>query len=183
MNKANCAEAKAVIQFLQKWVPEHALENRHIKEYLDDIYKGAVFIFRYYGKTDVHNVQPIRKVWESYKKTRSDSVYQRCLVTGESAPIATLHPIIKGLYGGQSMGNSLVSFNAEAYESYSSGRSKRQGFNAPTGEYAAFAYGTILNALTADSSHKLILGDTTVVFWADLQQRLSGYVLSPYGQL
>lgn len=167
LSKAECKEAEAVIKFLEKWDPGKALENPFIFENLKEIYRGAVFIFRYYGNKDIHNIPAIRKVWQDYKNNRQDGTVQQCLVTGERASIAILHPIIKGLYNGQSMGNSLVSFNAIAYESYSTSKTKRQGLNAPVSEYAAFAYGTALNTLLSDASHKLILGDTTVVFWAE----------------
>lgn len=167
LRKAQCKEANAVIKFLGKWNPGKALANPTIKENLDEIYKGAVFIFRYYGKEDVHNIPAVKQAWMEYKDGQSGSTVQQCLITGELAPIAILHPTIKGLYKGQSMGNSLVSFNADAYESYNTSKEKRRGLNSPVSEYAAFAYGTALNTLLADTSHKLILGDTTVVFWAE----------------
>ena len=45
---------------------------------------------------------------------------------------------------------------------------KKQSFNAPVSERAAFAYTTVLNRLLAPGSdHKVQVGDTTVVFWAD----------------
>ncbi|WP_366552757.1 type I-C CRISPR-associated protein Cas8c/Csd1 [Aquibaculum sediminis] len=87
-----------------------------------------------------------------------------CLVTGERAPVARLHPSIKGVAGGQSSGASLVAFNSEAYESHG----KSQGDNAPVSERAAFAYGTALNALLAKGERRhLRIGDSTVVFWAE----------------
>ncbi len=89
---------------------------------------------------------------------------QICLLTGDTGPVARLHPSIKGVWGAQSSGASLVSFNAEAYESY--GHS--QGDNAPISEAAAFAYTTALNRfLGKDSGHRLQIGDTSTVFWAD----------------
>jgi len=167
LRNARCKEADAVIKFLEKWEPDKALDNPTIKENLEEIYKGAVFIFRYYGKEDVHNVDEIKKAWIDYKERATNSVVRQCLVTGEMAPIAILHPTIRGLYKGQSMGNSLVSYNEPAFESYNTSNKKRQGLNGPVSEYAAFAYGTALNTLLGDESHKLILGDTTVVFWAE----------------
>lgn len=167
LKKARCKEADAVIKFLEKWDTGKASKNPALIEYLEEIYKGAVFIFRYYGKVDIHNVPAIRKVWEDYKNSTSKGVSQQCLVTGEKTSITVLHPTVKGLYKGQSMGNSLVSYNANAYESYNTGKEKRQGLNGPVGEYAAFAYGTALNKLLADTSHKLLMGETTVVFWAE----------------
>ena len=77
--------------------------------------------------------------------------------------MATLHPAIKGVTGAQAMGTSLVSFNAPAFCSYE----KEQGGNAPVGEYAAFAYAAALNELLEDKAHKKVIGDTTVVYWAE----------------
>ena len=89
----------------------------------------------------------------------------RCLVTGEDAEIARLHPAIKGVQDAQTMGASLVSFNAPAFESYA--HDGGQGLNAPVGRYAAFAYGAALNHLLADREHRMHLGDSTIVFWAE----------------
>jgi len=178
--KAQCKEAEAVINFLEKWNPDKALENPAIKEIVEEIYNGAVFIFRYEGKSDVHNVPKVKEAWMEYKNRSSNSIIQQCLVTGEMAAIAILHPTIKGLYKGQSMGNSLVSYNEPAYESYNTSKKKRQGLNGPVSEYAAFAYGTALNALLADESHKIILGDTTVVFWAETAKPIYQDMFSLY---
>jgi CRISPR-associated protein Csd1 len=90
-----------------------------------------------------------------------------CLVTGERGPIARLHPAIKGVWGAQSSGASLVSFNAPAFESYGN----TQGDNAPVSEAAAFAYAAALNAfLERDSRHRIQIGDASTVFWADASQ-------------
>lgn len=87
-----------------------------------------------------------------------------CLVTGDSAPVARLHPSIKGVWGAQSSGASLVSFNLDAFTSYG----HEQGDNAPISEAAAFAYTTALNRfLERDSGHRLQIGDASTVFWAD----------------
>ncbi|NLU53724.1 MAG: type I-C CRISPR-associated protein Cas8c/Csd1 [Clostridiaceae bacterium] len=170
LRNAPCKEAESVIKFLEKWNPDNASANPLFAEYLDEIYKGAVFIFRYHGIKDVHNIPVVRKAWEIYKKIQRNSfenTVQQCLVTGEKTSITVLHDSIKGLYNGQPMGNKLVSFNANAYESYNPSKKLKQGLNAPVGEYAAFAYATALNKLLSDNSHKIILGDTTVVFWAE----------------
>ena len=172
LSNARCKEAEAVIRFLKKWDPDKALDHPAILENLEEIYNGANFIFRYDG-TDVHNVPLVQKAWmEYYQAKASDSPFQQCLVTGETAPIAILHPFIKGLYKGQSMGNSLVSYNEPAFESYNPTRDKRQGLNGPVGKYAAFAYTTALNYLLADNSRRLLLGDTTVVFWAETTEKI-----------
>lgn len=61
------------------------------------------------------------------------------------------------------MGASIVSFDKSAFGSYG----KEQSFNAPVSQEATFAYVTALNSLLAgDSRQKIIIGDTTYVFWA-----------------
>jgi CRISPR-associated protein Csd1 len=172
LRNARCKEANAVVKFLEKWNPEKALDNPVISEIIDEIYKGANFIFRYNGNVDVHNVLAVKEAWMKYKSKSSENPVRQCLVTGEKAPIAILHPDIKGLYNAQAAKIKLVSYNREAFESYNTSKEKRQGLNGPVSEYATFAYGTALNNLLSDESHKLILGDTTVVFWAETTSKI-----------
>ncbi len=89
-----------------------------------------------------------------------------CLITGVSEqPICRLHPVIKGIWGAQSTGANLVSFQKNSgYDSYG----KEQGRNAPISRSAAFAYATALNHLLGkDSRQRLQVGDASTVFWAD----------------
>jgi len=103
----------------------------------------------------------------------SEAVRGLCLVEGCSRPIARLHTAIKGVWGAQTSGANIVSFNERAFESY--GKTKRQGENAPIGEPAAFAYTTALNHLLArDSRNRVQVGDASTVFWADRSSRFDG---------
>lgn len=86
-----------------------------------------------------------------------------CLVSGEEDVVERLHPSIKGVWGAQSAGANIVSFNLDAFRSYG----KDQGANAPVGKRAAFAYTTALNHLLAKGSRqRMQVGDTSTVFWA-----------------
>jgi CRISPR-associated protein Csd1 len=86
-----------------------------------------------------------------------------CLVRGEADRIERLHPAIKGVWGAQTSGANIVSFNLDAFNSYG----KEQSYNAPVGEHAAFAYTTALNhLLRKGSSQRLQVGDASTVFWA-----------------
>lgn len=86
-----------------------------------------------------------------------------CLVTGTVAPIKRLHAAIKGVWGAQTAGANIVSFNLDAFTSYA----KSQGANAPVSEVAAFAYTTALNSLLQrDSAQRVQVGDASTVFWA-----------------
>jgi len=92
-----------------------------------------------------------------------DATLAQCLVTGEHGPIAVLHPAIKGVQGAQTSGANIVSFNLDAFRTHG----REQGVNAPVSEHAAFAYTTALNRLLdRDSRQKVVVGDTTVVFWS-----------------
>ena len=93
-----------------------------------------------------------------------DAATVTCLVSGEQAAPERLHAAIKGVWGAQSSGANIVSFNLDAFNSYG----KAQGANAPVGKAAAFAYTTALNHLLAKgSSQRIQVGDASTVFWAE----------------
>ncbi|WP_293972525.1 type I-C CRISPR-associated protein Cas8c/Csd1 [uncultured Ruminococcus sp.] len=129
---------------------------------ITDIFKnGANLVFMPLGRlaTDYND---ICECWNChYGKNESGS--EICLVTGKKLPVSRLHPVIKGVRGGQSMGTSLVSFDKPAFESFG----KVQGYNSPVSEYAAFAYTTALNYLLSESEYVNFFGDTTVVCWTE----------------
>jgi CRISPR-associated protein Csd1 len=94
-----------------------------------------------------------------------------CLVSGELAPIARLHPAIKGVMGAQSSGAAIVSFNLDAFCSYD----KSQNFNAPISESRAGTYTKALNHLLSSSVNKVQIGDATTVFWTERESPVEGF--------
>lgn len=91
-----------------------------------------------------------------------------CLVSGETDRICELHTAIKGVYGAQTAGANIVSFNLDAFRSFG----KKQGFNAPVGYSSMFAYTTALNTLLSkDSTQRMQVGDSSTVFWSGRQTR------------
>lgn len=102
-----------------------------------------------------------------------------CLVSGEQAAPERLHAAIKGVWGAQSSGANIVSFNLDAFNSYG----KNQGANAPVGKAAAFAYTTALNHLLAKGSRQRIqVGDASTVFWAEAPHELEGALADLFGE-
>lgn len=102
-----------------------------------------------------------------------------CLVTGDETPIERLHPSIKGVWGAQSSGANIVSYNADAFRSYG----KEQGDNAAVGKQAAFAYTTALNHLLASGSRQRVqVGDTSTVLWAEKEHDLEKLVADLFGE-
>ncbi len=102
-----------------------------------------------------------------------------CLVTGNAAAIERLHPAIKGVWGAQTSGANIVSFNLDAFNSYG----KTQGSNAPLGKSAVFAYTTALNHLLArDSRQRIQVGDASTVFWAEEAHDLEAALPDLFGE-
>ena len=156
-------KAEALKAFFANWQPEQAKDNAILQPYMDDLLGSANLTFKVEGEP-VEKDAEIIQAWDAYKNAQAGAANQgRCLITGKLAPIARLHPSIKGLLGAQSSGAALVAFNAPAYESYE----HKQGDNAPVSEYAAFAYTTALNTLLASKHNYMRIGDMTVVFWAE----------------
>lgn len=155
--------ARAVRAFFSTWDPDRVADSPLLAENLEELKKGANLVFQIGLDQFAQEDPAIRGAWERYYKTDETVEKAVCLVTGETAPIATIHPLIKGLPNGQSSGVSLVSFNAKSLESYG----KVQGANAPTSRYAAFAYTMALNYLLKKSEHHRTVGSTTYVFWAE----------------
>lgn len=153
---------QALAAFLKAWRPE-SFETLGWPAEMKD--QNVVFYFepdrldhRY-----LHERLAAQALWRKVSAEGAGDL-ARCLVSGEVGPVARLHASIKGVWGAQSAGASIVSFNLDAFTSYG----HEQGDNAPVSEAAAFAYTTALNRfLERDSGHRLQMGDASVVFWAD----------------
>jgi CRISPR-associated protein Csd1 len=168
LGKVNNAASKAVIAFLNNYDPVKGREHPKIAAHLETILKGGNLVFMFNGRF-VHEDAVIRQAWDLHKSS-SDAVLGQCLITGEIAPIARLHPNFS-VRGATPTGASLISFNERAYESYN--RFKGQGLNSPVSEKATFAYATALKYLLSSTNEnkKFIIGDTTVVYWAESENK------------
>ncbi|HEX6986035.1 MAG TPA: type I-C CRISPR-associated protein Cas8c/Csd1, partial [Planctomycetaceae bacterium] len=152
----------AVCRFLERWNPDHAATHEELAQVT-----GGFGVFRIAGtEGHVHDRPKVRDWWLGRLRS-SDGAGERmqCLVTGEVAPIARIHePKIKGVWGAQTAGALLVSYNFDATESYG----KTQSYTGPVSEEAAFRYAVALNKLLEPGSRqKVQLGDATTVFWTE----------------
>lgn len=159
---SNGSMAMAIKSFFNKWKPDKAMENDKLQEVWNEITDGSNLIFTMNGN-EAQSDEEIRIAWQKYLELEEEGEKGICLVTGKEDKIARIHGRIKGVYGAQSSGATLVSFNESSFESYN----KEQSYNAPVGEYAAFAYTTALNYLLSEKSCSFRFGDTTVVYWAE----------------
>jgi len=152
---------RAVLAFLDGWSPADFERLIRSPDVID-----TNLVFRLDGELGFVHARPAAQdIWARHLagKSGADGL---CLVTGETAPVARLHPPIKGVRDAQSSGASMVSFNLDAFSSLG----KEQGLNAPVSERAAFAYGTALNHLLrggTQNRQRLQIADATTVFWAE----------------
>lgn len=166
---------KAVLRFLDAWDPQNRPARFDWEEMV-----GQNLVFRLDGESKfVHEHPAIVDAWMRYKSASSKVKQGTCLVTGNNAKIPPVHTRIKGVRGAQTSGAAIVSFNLDAFCSYG----KEQNYNAPIGEEAAFAYTTALNHLLRyESRQKLLIGDTTTVFWTErssVVEDFMGNILDP----
>lgn len=173
--------AVAVLSFLRNWDMANAGNHGKIAEVIEGLSEGGNLIFRLEGSEGyIHQRPAVMDAWENYCFNQKSEVSSQCLVTGKKSSIARLHPSIKGVAGAQAVGASLVSFNLKAFESYG----KEQSYNAPVSENVAFGYTTALNYLLRSEKHRIRIGDTTTVFWAErstdgLEEDLLGALFFP----
>ena len=179
--------AQAVLAYFEHWDPDTALSHPEIAQNPDLTAGGSlIFLFGEDRENLEHNeVQrdpAVVQAWQQYRNENQDGPAAFWPVLEQTAPMARLHPAIKGVRGAQSSGASLISYNADAFCSYG----KEQGENAGISQQAAFAYTTALNYLLDHPAHlwntatqekvdpqksrfryASQLGDTTVVYWAE----------------
>ena len=165
------AGLKAVQAFLDAWSPAMAPELEGWKDMA-----GRNLVFRLAGeKRFVHERPDVRQAWLTYYETTVAEDVGQCLVTGKPGPIALTHTSIKGVWGAQSSGAAIVSFNQRSFESY--GKDLQQGLNAPVSEEAAFNYTTALNDLLKSGSRQRVqIGDATTVFWTGRKTESEGFL-------
>ena len=133
--------------------------------------------FRLHGDVELVCQRPA--VVAATAQTSDETPDGICLVSGSPMAIERLHPAIKGVWGAQTSGANIVSFNLDAFNSYG----KARGANAPLGKPATFAYTTALNHLLARDSHQRIqVGDASTVFWAEQANDLETALPDLFGE-
>lgn len=156
---------RAFTLFLKNWSPDQFEESPWQEDMKD---QNVAFALESDRRTNLflHDRPAARSLWQRLSAPENGEL-QICLVRGEPGAVARLHPSIKGVWGAQSSGAALVSFNLDAFTSYG----HEQGDNAPVSEAAAFAYTTALNRfLEKGSGHRIQIGDASTVFWADASE-------------
>ena len=154
--------AQAICRFFENYDPALGSTDSVLAGEWENLISGCNLTFAYGDQYPGDN-EALARAWESHYGQDAEGEKLRCLITGEPAVPEKTHPAIKRLYGAQSSGAALVSFNAPAFCSYG----REQNENAPVGQYGAFAYTAALNYLLSDRRHYRRIGGDTYVFWAE----------------
>jgi CRISPR-associated protein Csd1 len=163
-----CPALTALRNFLENWNPE-----KFLPPFWPEDMKGqnVVFALESEHRTRfLHDYPEAKEIWEKVYAERLGKT-SICLVSGKIAPVARLHPSIKGVWGAQSSGASIVSFNQDSFTSYG----HDQGDNAPISDAVAARYVGALNEyLKRDNGHCIQIGDASTVFWAEADNAIAG---------
>lgn len=167
----------ALLRFLDAWRPEDFLAPVWPDDMRD---RNVVFALESerLAKVHLHDRPAAQAIWRG--TSAAAGAGRPCLASGVRGPVARLHPSIGGVWGAQSSGASLVSFNLAAFESYGA----KQGDNAQVSEATTFAYSTALNTLLAKGSkNRVQIGDASTVFWADVSGAPATMVENLFGAM
>ena len=153
----------ALLAFLRSWTPARFSDSPFKEQASEALDTNIAFRLSGDERRFIHERPAARAIWDRVAAPGGHTV--QCLVSGQVGPLRRLHPKFRTLTARQNA--PIASFDGEAFRSYG----KEQGANSPVSEQAAHAYGTALNwLLDAGSGRPTLIGDTTVVFWADARE-------------
>lgn len=139
---------------------------------------GPVLTFKLSGDEGLICDRPAVLAALTTGKAAATTADQTCLVSGKIDEPVRLHTSIKGVWGAQSSGANIVSFNLDSFRSFG----KKQGFNSPVGKQAEFAYTTALNTLLLKGSRQRIqVGDSSTVFWTSEKHQVEDLFADLFG--
>ena len=146
---------------------------------LDDSFDpGATMTFRVGGVFPI-DLPSVRAFWAAENDPESrQAPHMQCLVCGEERPVLErLQAKIKGVPGGQTSGTSIISANAEAFESYGLSAS----LIAPTCPDCGERFTKAANELLANERNCIRLGGAAFIFWTreDVEFDLRALISDP----
>lgn len=168
--ESNDAGVLAVRRFLEQGLQDrshfdYALNHAEHGELLKEGNAKMSFRVRETGYNVVFESPVVENALDNAgNREDENTVYGTCMVSGdENVPIETTHPVTKGVWGAQSSGACIVSFNKSAFNSYG----KIQSLNAPVSKTVVSQYGKALNALLSSPRQCIHVGDASIVFWSE----------------
>lgn len=152
-------------KLLERWSPEEETQNKILCDLGKD-YGNSYYAFGLDGaRGNLEDDEQFRKKYDEYitqdQEPQQGSELSQCSITGIASPTARIHDKIK-FPGGNSTGCVLVGMKEPAFESYG----KSQSYNSSISEVAMKKYTSALNYLLSDKSHRILIDDMAVVFFA-----------------
>lgn len=128
----------------------------------DDFDPGGFITFRVDGVFPV-DLPAVQRFWvEENDPAGKSAPVMECLVCGFERPVLDrLQAKIKGVPGGQTSGTSIISANAEAFESYG----LEASLIAPTCADCGERFTKAANYLLASETNRYVLGGAAFIFW------------------
>ena len=128
----------------------------------EDFDRGATVTFRVDGVFPI-DLPSVQAFWAAGNDPAGVAApVMQCLVCGNVRPVLPrLQAKIKGVPRGQTSGTSIISANAEAFESYG----LEASLIAPTCAECGERFTQAANALLASQANQIRLGRTTFIFW------------------
>ncbi|MFN0074510.1 MAG: type I-C CRISPR-associated protein Cas8c/Csd1, partial [Chloroflexota bacterium] len=166
-----CPEVGAVKAFIQN-SPEDTLKLP------DDFDRGSTITFRVDGQF-VIDIPEVQDFWARvHDPAATDATIMQCVTCGEVRPVLDrLQAKIKGVPGGQTSGTSIISANADAFESYG----LHASLVAPTCSTCGERFTQALNELLSNEASRIILGGMAFIFWTrdDIGFNYRGFMDEP----
>lgn len=154
-------ECGALLKYYETWEPQTAGAHPCIQKHIKELLKGVNITFMVNGRF-LHEIPELRAVWDTAYSDETELKLGTDMVSNACAPIAVIHPGVRGIVGAQASGSTLISFNEPSACSYG----KTQGFNAPISKEHAFAYTSALNRLAEDRDHCCRIDTVSIFHWA-----------------
>lgn len=159
---------RALLAFLEEWTPDKVASLDQWSEMC-----GTNIVFQLNNEHCYLHERPVlQRAWIDYLQKQATAAKALCLVTGQRAAVAEMHPHIRGVANAQVSGAALSTYNLDAFCSYG----KTKNLNAPVSSESAFAYTTALEHLLRKGSRQVIrIADATTVFWTQRESPIEGF--------
>lgn len=157
--------AQAYVLFMRSWHPEEQTRNTELLK-LGKSYDTAKFVITLEGEEaePLNSLALVCEKWEeSFLSAKEGDVIGQDAISGQYLPLARTHDKIMGVNGGQFSGVNLVCFNNTAFESYG----RTQSYNSSISQRSMKKYTSALNFLVSSPLHRQIIGDMTLIYWAN----------------
>jgi CRISPR-associated protein Csd1 len=128
--------------------------------------RGGLVTFRVDGTTFPIDLPSVQAFWANEQNpvatADAPARVMQCIICGQERPVLDrLQGKIKGVPGGQTAGTSIISANADAFESYG----LEASLIAPTCAECGEKFTKAANELLADSQSRIIMGGAAFIFW------------------